>query len=69
MVVYLTLLRFVEPIYAVEEGGLAGTIRSDDSQYLFISDFHAYVNKGTDTTKAKREVVNPQFNLVSFHLP
>ena len=54
IVVYLAFLRFVEAIDTVEEGGLAGTIRSDDSQYLVIPDLHAHINKGTDTAKAKR---------------
>jgi hypothetical protein len=60
--VYFTFLRFVEAINAVEEGGLAGTIRSDDSQYLVIPDLHAYLSKGTDTAKAEGEVINLQFN-------
>jgi hypothetical protein len=46
-------LWFVEAIDAVEEGGLAGTIRSDDSQYLIVSDLHTHFVKGSDTAKVK----------------
>jgi len=62
-------LGFVEAVYAVKEGGLASTIRSDNSQYLVISDIQAHLSKGSDTAKAKGEVVNPQPNLlISFYL-
>jgi hypothetical protein len=66
--VYLTPLGFVETIDAVEDGSLAGAIRSDDSQYLVIPDVYAHVGKSINTAKAQQEVVNPQFNLlISFH--
>ncbi len=59
IVVYLTFLRFVEAIYAVEESSLASAIRSNYSQYFVIPDIHAHVIKSTDTAKAKREVFYP----------
>jgi len=51
-------LGFVETIDAVEEGRLAGPIRADDRQDLFIPDLHAHVGKGTDPAKAEQKVVN-----------
>ena len=59
VIIYLALLRFVEAAYAIEEGGLAGAIGSDDSQYLMISDVQAHVRKGMDTAKTEHEVFNP----------
>jgi hypothetical protein len=65
----LAFLGFVEAVYAVEEGGLASTIRPNDRQDLVIPDIHTHVVKCSDTAKVKREVVNPQSNLlISFHL-
>jgi hypothetical protein len=46
-------LRFVETIDAVEQGGLAGTVRPDDGQYLSIPDIQAHVNKGFDAAKTQ----------------
>jgi hypothetical protein len=63
IVIYLPFLRFVEAVYAVEKSGLAGTVRSDNSQYLVISDIKAHLSKSSDTAKAKGKVLNPQSNL------
>jgi len=66
---YLTFLRFIEAVYAVEYAGLAGAVRADNSQYLSIPYIQAHVDKGLDTAKAEGEVFNLQSNLqFSFHL-
>jgi hypothetical protein len=51
-------------VQQLEAGGIkkvvvASTIRCNNNQYLIIPDIHAHVNQGSDTAKAKGEVVNP----------
>jgi hypothetical protein len=63
VIVDFAFLRLVKAIDAIEQSGLAGPIRSNDSQNFIIPDLQAHLIKGKDPAKAEHEVVNPNFNL------
>ena len=55
----LALLRLVEAVDAVEKGGLAGAVGSDDGQDLVVLDIEADVRERVDAAEAQRHVVDP----------
>jgi hypothetical protein len=63
VIVDFTFLRLVKAIDAIEQSGLTGPIRSDDSQNLIIPDVQAHLIKGKDPAEAEHKVVNPNFYL------
>jgi len=63
-IMYLTLLRLVETVNTVQQAGLTGAIRSDDSQNLIVSYLKIDIIEGFDTPESKGEVLYVYLNMI-----
>jgi len=63
----LAFLRAVEAVDAVEQAGLAGAIRADDSQYFAFFYLDVDVGEGLQAAEGKGKIVNAKLVAVSAH--
>ena len=53
-----TLLRLVEPVDAIKQGGLAGAVRADYSQDFVVTNIERYISQGLYASEIERNIVD-----------